>query len=366
MRVPFIDLSPQFKSIRKEVYPAVSRVFESQRFILGEEGRRFEEEAARFLGVRHAIGVASGTDALVLAFAALGIGKGDEVITTPFSFFATASAIVRAGAKPVFCDIEADSLNLDPEKIRRRLTRRTRAILPVHLFGRACRMDAVSKIAAREGLAVIEDAAQSFGASFGGRMTGSLGDIGCFSFYPTKNLGGAGDGGMVSTNSAKVADKIRLLRDHGSRVKYRHEVVGWNSRLDELQAAVLRVKLKAVRRWNAARRRHANAYQAAFRDLPLGLPADSKRAPSNFHLYTVLTPKRDALASHLARRGVGTGVYYPVPLHRQPCFRALGLAGAGLGVSERASKQALSLPMFAELSEAQRNTVIGAVRSFFK
>ena len=225
MRVPFIDLSPQFKSIRKEVYPAVSRVFESQRFILGEEGRRFEEEAARFLGVRHAIGVASGTDALVLAFAALGIGKGDEVITTPFSFFATASAIVRAGAKPVFCDIEADSLNLDPEKIRRRLTRRTRAILPVHLFGRACRMDAVSKIAAREGLAVIEDAAQSFGASFGGRMTGSLGDIGCFSFYPTKNLGGAGDGGMVSTNSAKVADKIRLLRDHGSRVKYRHEVV---------------------------------------------------------------------------------------------------------------------------------------------
>ena len=341
-------------------------MLESQRFILGEEGRCFEEEAARFLGVRHAVGVASGTDALVLALSALGIGPGDEVITTPFSFFATASAIVRVGAKPVFCDIEKDSLNLDPDKIKPGITRRTRAILPVHLFGRPCCMDAIGALARGHGLAVIEDAAQSFGASFRGKQTGSLGDAGCFSFYPTKNLGGAGDGGMVSTDSAKIAARIRLLRDHGSRQKYRHEAVGWNSRLDEVQAAFLRVKLRELRRWNAERRRYADAYNEAFKSLPMELPVDTRGAASIHHLYTVRTARRDALARHLARHGIGSAVYYPVPLHRQPCFRRLGLARGGLAISERASKRVLSLPMYAGLSAARRNAVIRAVRSFFQ
>jgi dTDP-4-amino-4,6-dideoxygalactose transaminase len=215
-------------------------------------------------------------------------------------------------------------------------------------------------------LKIVEDAAQSFGASWGGRQTGSIGDAGCFSFYPTKNLGGVGDGGMVATDSAKIAEKIRLLRDHGSRRKYRHEVLGWNSRLDEIQAAVLRVKLRRLRRWNARRRGHAGAYNAAFRGLPLRLPEDSHRGRSIYHMYTVRCVRRDALARHLARHGIGSAIHYPAPLHRQPCFRRLGFAGGGLPVSERASRQVLALPMFAELTTAQRNAVIGAVRSFFR
>lgn len=366
MRVPFIDLKPQFKSIRADVYASVRRVLDSQRFILGEEGRLFEEEAARFLGVRHAVGVASGTDALVLTLSALGVGKGHEVLTTPFSFFATASAIVRAGAKPVFCDIEEDSLNLDPEKLRAKITRRTRAVLPVHLFGRPCRMDAVRAAARKHGLWVVEDAAQSFGATAGGRQTGSLGDAGCFSFYPTKNLGGAGDGGMISTDSAKLAERLRLLRDHGSRRKYVHEAVGWNSRLDEVQAAVLRIKLRRLKAWNERRRVHAAAYNAAFKDLPLVLPTQAPGEKHIYHLYTVRTGRRDALSRHLRRLGIGSAVYYPLPLHRQPCFRALGFRAASLPVSDRASREVLSLPLFAELTAGQRSAVIRGVRSFFK
>jgi len=364
VKVPFIDLKPQYRTIRKEARAGVLRVLDSQHFVLGEEGKRLEEEAAKFLGVRHTLGVASGTDALILSLAALGIGKGDEVITTPFTFFATASSIVRMGAKPVFCDIDEHSMNLDPEKIQAKITRRTRAILPVHIFGEPCRMDKINAVAKKNGLAVVEDAAQSFGASLNGRQTGSFGDAGCFSFYPTKNLGGAGDGGMISTNSDELAGKLRLLRDHGSRRKYVHEVVGWNSRLDEMQAAVLRVKLRRLRTWNASRLQHGHAYNEAFKNLPLQLPPLG--AGSIFHLYTIRTPKRDALAAHLSAQGIGNGTYYPVPLHRQPCFKGMGFSGKGLEVSERASGEALSLPMFAELSNTQRSAVIKAVRSFFR
>ena len=364
MKVPFINLKSQYRGIRKEARAGVLRVLDSQKFVLGEEGKGLEAEAAKFLGVRHAIGVASGTDALILSLAALGIGKGDEVITTPFTFFATASSILRFGAKPVFCDIEEGSMNLDPEKIQAKLTRRTRAILPVHIFGESCRMDSISAIARKNGLLVVEDAAQSFGATLGGRQTGSFGEAGCFSFYPTKNLGGAGDGGMISTNSQELADKLRLLRDHGSRKKYVHEVVGWNSRLDEMQAVVLRVKLRRLKTWNALRLKHAKAYNEAFKNLPLQLPPLGPG--SIFHLYTIRTFKRDALAVHLTRLGIGNGTYYPVPLHLQPCFRGMGFSGKSLAVSEKASREALSLPMFAELSTEQRTAVISAVRSFFK
>ena len=362
MHVPFIDLKPQYKPLRKRTLKAVSRVFDSQQFILGKEGRLFEEEAAHYLGVSHAIGVASGTDALVLALRALGIGEGDEVITTAFSFFATASSIVRVGAKPVFVDIDEETFNIDPEKVRAKIGRRTKAILPVHLFGRACRMDEILKIAKGRGLFVIEDAAQSFGASFKGKKTGAIGTIGCFSFYPTKNLGGAGDGGMVATHSDKLAEKIRLLRDHGSRKKYHHEIIGTNSRLDELQAAVLRIKLKRIDGWNAARRRHAAFYEKAFKGLPLQTP---QTAGSIHHLYTVRAKHRDALAGHLKRAQIGCGVNYPLPLHRQPCFRNLGVSRADLPVTEKACREVLSLPMFAEISNAQLRAVANAIRKFF-
>lgn len=364
MDVPLIDLAPQLARVRRESHRAVLRVLDSRHYILGEEGRKFEEEAARFLGARHAIGVASGTDALILSLAALGIGPGDEVITTPFSFFATASSIARVGAKPVFCDIDPATLNIDPGKIAAKITRRTRALLPVHLFGRPCRMDAILRLARKHRLAVVEDAAQSFGASYKGRMTGSFGDAGCFSFYPTKNLGGAGDAGLITTDSPKLDEKLRLLRDHGSRKKYVHEIVGWNSRLDELQAAVLRVKLRRLKRWNAERQAHAKAYHAAFKDLPLVLPHDERGALSIQHLYTVRTPRRDALSAHLKKAGIGNAVYYPLPLHRQPCFRHLGTGR--FPEAEKASREVLSLPMFAELTARQRGAVIRAVRGFFK
>ena len=362
MNVPFIDLKPQFRQVRKDTLRAVSRVFKSQHFILGEENRRFEEEAAHYLGTDHAVGLASGTDALVLALQALGIGPGDEVITTPFSFFSTVSSIVRVGARPVFVDIEEDSFNLDPGKIDAKITGRTRAILPAHLFGRACRMDAILKIAKKHSLKVVEDAAQSFGASFGSRRTGAIGDVGCFSFYPTKNLGGAGDGGMIATESGAIADKVRLLRDHGQHKKYRHEEIGTNSRLDEIQAAVLRLKLRHIDRWNQMRQKHAAFYERAFKGLPLTAP---KPSGSIHHLYTVRTERRDALAEHLKRKGIGCGVYYPLPLHRQPCFRKLGVSQTPLPAAEKACREVLSLPMFPELKGGQLKAVARAVRDFF-
>ena len=366
IKVPFIDFKVQYSRISGPIQKAVKRVFESQQFILKTEVPALEKKIARKLGVKHAIGVASGSDALYLALLAMGIGPGDEVITTPFTFFATAGAIVRTGAKPIFVDIRPDTFNLDAALIEQKISPRTMAIMPVHLFGLSCDMNAITKIAKKHSLKVVEDAAQSFGAVYGNRQTGSFGDAGCLSFFPTKNLGGAGDGGMVVTSSEALADKIRVLRIHGSKQKYFHEVVGINSRLDEIQAAVVGVKLKYLDRWNAMRRAHAAFYGNALRDLPLKLPVVPADSRHTFHLYSVRAPRRDALVRFLRSRGIGCGVYYPLPLHLQPCYRDLGYKRGDLPESERASKEVLSLPMYAELSKSALERVVRIVREFFR
>ncbi len=365
MIVPFIDLSGQHKSIRKEVFAALTKIADSQKFVLGEYGLALENKMADYCGVPHAVGLASGSDALFLSLSALNIGKGDEVITTPFTFFASAGSITRTGAKVVFCDVDPKTYNLDPQKIGSVITSRTKAILPVHLFGLPCDMDAIMKVARKDKLAVVEDAAQSFGSTYKGKPSGVSGDVGCFSFYPTKNLGGAGDGGMVVTRSKKIADKIRLLRNHGSRVKYHHDLAGVNSRLDEIQAAWVGIKMKHIDKWNNARRQHAKAYNEAFKDLPVQTPSTPKGCDSNYHLYSIKTDRRDQLASFLHGKGIGCGVYYPLPLHLQPCYKKLGYRKGDFPISETLSKTILSLPMYAEMTVSQRSQVIKAVRSFF-
>jgi dTDP-4-amino-4,6-dideoxygalactose transaminase len=363
--VPFIHLGLQHKSIRKEVLTALTKIADSQKFVLGEHGLALEKKIAAYCGVAHAVGLASGSDALFLSLLALDIGAGDEVITTPFTFFASAGSITRTGAKVVFCDVDPDTCNIDPAKIASVITTRTKAILPVHLFGLPCDMDAIMRIARKHKLAVIEDAAQSFGSTYKGKPSGVVGDAGCFSFYPTKNLGGAGDGGMVVTRSKKIADKIRLLRNHGSRVKYHHEFAGINSRLDEIQAAWVGIKMKHIDQWNDARRRHAKVYDEAFKELPIKTPTRSKDSLSNYHLYSIQTDRRDQLASYLHDKGIGCGVYYPLSLHLQPCYKELAYRKGDLPVSESLSKTILSLPMYAEMTASQRTEVIKAVRSFF-
>ncbi len=366
MKVPLIDLSEQHKKIGTELKAAALKPFDTQRFVLGDLGREFEAKIAAKAGAKHAIGLASGTDALLLALVALGVKTGDEVVTTPFTFFATAGAVSRVGAKPVFADIDEKTFNLDPEKAKAAVTRRTKAIIPVHLFGLPCDMKAISAIARNRSLAVVEDAAQSLGAEYGGKGTGAIGDAGCYSFYPTKNLGGAGDGGMLVTSSNQLADKIRVLRDHGARKKYHHDVVGVNSRLDEIQAAVLLVKLKYLDRWNESRRKHARDYAEGLAGLPIALPSEPKGRTHIYHLYSIQTDRRDALAAHLTSRGIGCGVYYPVPMHLQPCYKALGYKKGAFPVTERVTSRVLSLPMFPELTDGQKDQVISMVREFFK
>ncbi len=365
VKVPFIDLSAQQKTVQTEVNAAIRRIFSSQKYILGHYGAELEEKIAAKIQCGHAIGVANGSDALYLALLALGVGPGDEVITTPFSFFATAGSISRTGAVPVFADIEADTFNLDASKIAARVTKKTKAVLPVHLFGLPCDMNKVLAAAKRHGLPVVEDAAQSFGATFHGKQTGSLGDIGCFSFYPTKNLGGAGDGGILTTSSPELADKLKVLRNHGSSQKYLHHVIGINSRLDEIQAAVILAKLKRIDGWNAARQKIAKRYAKGLAGLPLKLPAAPAGMEPIHHLYTVRTEKRDRLHEFLTQKDVGSGVYYPLPLHLQPCYRFLDYKPGDMPVSEAACKTALSLPMFAEMTLKQADHVIASVREFF-
>ncbi|MBI2095517.1 MAG: DegT/DnrJ/EryC1/StrS family aminotransferase [Candidatus Omnitrophica bacterium] len=366
MKVPFFDLVEQHQSLRGEIKTAVGRVLDSQYFVLGKNVDALEKAIATETGTKFAVGLASGSDALYLALWAAGVGPGDEVITTPFTFFATAGAISRLGARPVFADIDPRTFNLDPSRISSRITSRTKAIVPVHLFGLCADMDAIRGLAKKHGLVVIEDAAQAFGATIDGHSAGSLGKMGCFSFYPTKNLGGGGDGGMLVTSSAAWAEKVRLMRDHGSRVKYRHEFVGINSRLDELQAAILLVKLKYIGQWNAKRKKIAARYSRALKGLPLETPYVPEGYGHVFHLYSVLTEKREALSRFLAKEGIGSAVYYPLPLHLQPCYRKLGYRAGDLPVSEKTSKKILALPLFPELSKAGRNRVITALRAFFK
>jgi dTDP-4-amino-4,6-dideoxygalactose transaminase len=367
MAVPLLDLNRQNAALQAGLAAAFDRVLRSGHFILGSEVEAFERETAAVLGAKHAISVSSGTDALLVALMALDLAPGDEVICPSFTFFATAGCIARAGAKPVFADVLADSFNLDPADVARRITPRTRAIMPVHLFGQSADLEPLLALAKKHGLAVIEDAAQALGARHRGRNCGTWGDFGTYSFFPSKNLGGFGDGGLVATNRDDLAERVRLLRTHGAKPKYYHSIIGGNFRLDALQCALLRVKLPHLSAYCAARQRNAAFYTGELRDLPgLVLPA---AAPHNEHIwnqYTLRVPgagRRDALRAHLAAAGIGHEIYYPLPLHRQACFAHL--SKATLPVSEQLAEEAVSIPIFPELTDPERAAVAAAIRAFF-
>ena len=362
--IPVVDLKAQYAAIKPEVDAAIQRVVESTGFIMGPEVRSFEEAFARFVGAEAAIGVASGTAALHLALLACGIGPGDEVVTTPFTFYATAEAINQAGATPVFVDIAPDTYNLDPDKIEAAITPRTRAIVPVHLYGQSADMDAILAIARRHGLRVIEDAAQAHAAEHHGRRCGSLGDLACFSFYPSKNLGCYGDGGMVTGSDPALLARIRRLRDHGRVGKYEHVELGWGSRLDALQAAILGAKLPHLERWTEQRRAAAARYNDLLSGAEVVVPAERPYNRHVYYCYVISTPRRDGLATHLAEQGIDTIVHYPIPMHLQPAYREMGLGPGTFPVAEASAQQVLSLPMFPEISLEQQQRVARAVRSF--
>jgi dTDP-4-amino-4,6-dideoxygalactose transaminase len=368
--MPFLDLKAQYARIKDEVRQAVDSVFESQHFILGREVQLLEEELAKYIGVPAAVGCASGSDALYLSLLALNIGPGDEVITTPFTFVATAGSIARTGAKPVFVDILSDSYNINPAAITSAITSRTKAIIPVHLFGLAADLDPIIALAQKHNLAVIEDAAQSIGATYKGRQTGSYALFGCFSFFPSKNLGCAGDGGLVTTTNTEQADRLKLLRAHGSRRKYHYEIIGTNSRLDALQAAILRVKLKHLDSWAKARQRHAASYRVLFADYSLTDKVIAPSCPTHcthvYNQFVIRVPQRDALRAHLQQNGIPTDVYYPSPLHVQPAFAYLGYSAGAFPVAERAAQEVLALPVYPELAEQDQDRIVNAISSFFK
>jgi len=388
-KIPILDLTRQYKAIKPDIDAAVRRVLESGRFILGPEVEAFEKGVAEYLGVKHAIGVASGTDALLLSLKALGIGPGDsahgitsegniprdKVIVPSFTFFATAGVVVNVGATPVFADIDPKTFNIDPEHLKQLFTHHpslvtnVKAIIPVHLYGQPADMDEIMAIANEYGLYVVEDAAQAISAEYKGRKVGTIGDLGCFSFFPTKNLGAYGDGGMIVTNDDALAERVRILRVHGSKPKYYHHLVGTNSRLDALQAAILRVKLTHLPEWTTARQRIAARYDEMLHGVP-GIETPH-RAPARthiFHQYTVRVHDgmRDALREHLRAQGIGTQVYYPLPLHLQPCFADLSYREGDLPESEQASREVLSLPMFPELTEQEQEYVAIEIKRFLE
>ena len=363
---PFLDLQAQFESIRGEVMDAIARTMQSARFILGPEVQNLEAEIAQYIGCKFAIACASGSDALLLALMALGIGPGDEVITTPFTFVATAGSIARLGAIPVFVDIDPITYNLNVREVAKAMTLNTRAIIPVHLYGLAADMGPLLEIANSGGVDIIEDAAQALSAIWQDQKVGRIGRIGCFSFFPSKNLGCAGDGGMMTTNDADLADRLRLLRVHGSRSKYHCEVLGVNSRLDALQAAILRVKLPHLESWTEGRRANADRYRRLFAEMNLGdrvvLPVEPAGSRHVYNQFVIRVPERDALREHLTRSGIPTEIYYPEPLHRQPAFSHLG---GSFPEAERASREVLALPIFPELTEAQQRRVVTAIAEFY-
>jgi dTDP-4-amino-4,6-dideoxygalactose transaminase len=384
--VPLLDLKTQFAQIRAEVMPIIDQVCATQLFILGEHVRGLEGEIARYCGTSAGIGVSSGTDALLLALMALGIGGGDEVLTTPFTFFATAGTIARAGARPVFCDIDPATFNLSPAAVQTFIDRhclvrgdalinrgtggRIKALMPVHLYGQSADMDPLMEIARRHSLRVIEDAAQAIGTEYkNGARAGSIGDIGCFSFFPSKNLGAFGDAGLCATNDADLAESMRVLRVHGGNPKYFHAVIGGNFRIDELQAAVLRVKLKYLDGWTEGRQRNAAYYDGAFALAALGsklvTPPAIPGCRHIFNQYVVRAQNRDALKKFLGERGIGTEIYYPVPLHLQKCFAYLGYRAGDFPQSERAAAETLALPVYPELQHTQLSHVVGAVAEFY-
>ena len=367
--VPLLDLSAQYAPIRQDIIDALTRVADSQRYILGPEVEALERELAERLEVRHAIGVSSGTDALLIALMALGIGPGTEVIVPTFSFFATAGSVHRVGATPIFVDIDPETFNLDPAAVARAISPRTRAIIPVHLYGLSADMDPILETARKAGLPVIEDAAQAIGARYHGRITGGLGSAGCFSFFPSKNLGGLGDGGLVTTNDASLAHEMRLLRNHGAEPKYVHTRIGGNFRLDALQAAVLRVKAPHLASWSDARRRNADRYRALMSQQGLvgtiELPMEPPGYTHVYNQFVIRTAKRDALRTHLTARRIGTEIYYPIPLHRQACFSTLGRASDTFTVAERAAERVLALPIYGELTLAQQERVVATLADFY-
>lgn len=365
--VKLLDLVPQYESVKDEIRAAIDEVLSTQQFILGRKVEEFEGAIAGYCGVKHAVGVASGTDAILLTLMALGVKEGDEVVTTPYTFFSTVSSITRLGARPVLVDIDPRTYNVDPAGVAKRLARSTKAVLVVHLFGQTADMDAISEAAGRFGVPVIEDACQSIGARYKGRPAGSMGAAGCFSFFPSKNLGGFGDGGMIVTDDAAIADAARMLRVHGGRERYYHDVVGICSRLDALQAAVLLVKLRHVDAWHEGRRRNAAFYDGELSKIPgVTVPRIEPHNESVYNQYVIRVKERDALRDHLRARGIGCDVYYPVPLHLQKCFAFLGGKAGDLPESERASRETLALPVYAELAAAEREYVVAAVREFME
>ncbi len=374
MRVPSVDLRAQYAALRDEIQKAIQEVLESQSFILGAKVQAFEREIAAYCRTSNAVAVASGTDALLLSLRAVGVEDGEEVVTSPFTFFATAGAIHNAGGVPVFVDIDPKTFNIDVSQLEGRIGPRTKAILPVHLFGQPADMGPILEIARRRQIPVIEDAAQSISAEYfhegQWKKAGSMGDLGCISFFPSKNLGGMGDGGMVVTNDPSLGDRVALLRQHGGRTKYLHEIVGYNSRLDALQAAVLSVKLKYLDGWTAARRDHAAYYDSLFRGAALSdkirTPVITESARSAFNQYVIRVPRRDELQKHLADRGVSTAVYYPIPLHLQPCFNFLGCAEGDFPESEAAAREVLALPMYAELTREMQEYVVTQIEGFYR
>jgi dTDP-4-amino-4,6-dideoxygalactose transaminase len=368
MPVPLLDLDAQHRPLRAELIAAMTRVADSQRFIMGPEIEALERELAAMLAVRHAIAVSSGTDALLLALMALDVKAGDEVVTPTFSFFATASAVARLGARPVLVDIDPATFNVDPAQAAAAITPRTKAIVPVHLFGLCADLDPIMDAARRAGVAVVEDAAQAIGASYKTRPAGGVGAFGCFSFFPSKNLGAFGDAGLVTTNDDRLAERARLLRTHGMQPKYYHHLVGGNFRMDALQAAVLRVKAPHLAAWTHARRRNAERYRCLFKDAELtgalALPEEPAGYRHIFNQFVIRTPERDALKRHLDEHGIGNEIYYPVPFHLQPCFAGLGYRRGAFPHAERAADECLAIPIYGELTAEQQQTVVSSIAQF--
>lgn len=369
MKVPMLDLSEQYQRLRTEMLAVLDEVMSSSRFILGDHVKKLENDVAAYSNVKHGIGCGNGSDAIHIALQAAGVGPGDEVITTPFTFFATGGAIVRAGAKPVFVDIDPVTFNIDPAKIEEAITENTKAILPVHLYGQMADMDPIVEIAKKHELFIIEDAAQAIGAKYKGKNVGELGTAATYSFFPTKNLGAYGDGGMIVTNDDEIAEKCRVIRVHGSKPKYYHHVLGYNSRLDEMQAAILNVKFPHLNEWSELRRERAATYTHLLKEM-LGdvvvTPVEVEGHYHVFHQYTIRVPKRDELQVFLNENGVATMVYYPLPLHLQPVFQELGYKEGDLPEAEKAAKEAVSLPMFPELKVEQQQYVVEKIAEFYK
>jgi dTDP-4-amino-4,6-dideoxygalactose transaminase len=371
MPVPLLDVKRQYQPLRDQLLAAVTHVCDSGKYIFGPECDEFERAVAAYTGARHAIACASGSDAILLALMALDIGQGDEVICPSYTFFATASAVWRLGAEPVFCDIDPTTFNINPAKIEQLVSDKTKAIIPVHLFGQCAAMDEIGRVGAKHQLPIIEDACQAIGAAYAGRAAGTLGDMGCFSFYPTKNLGGMGDGGLLTTDRDDLAAKLKLLRGHGMEPRYYHQLVGINSRLDTLQAAVLKVKLPHLDTWARQRQANADRYDALFAEFGLDkiltLPKTARAAKHVWNQYTIRVPdgRRDELRKHLADVKIGTEIYYPVPLHEQKCFTSLGYQLGSLPETELAARETLALPIFPELTAEEQQTVVATIAAFF-